>query len=1056
LARPICILHLSDLHYGGMKDADTKIVIDALLKDIEREVGEGTVFDLVIFSGDLVGKCQEQTLFDEANNEVIAKIAEAAKLSDDQFVFCPGNHDLDREIVRKDSYVEVGLLSVLKNKTDINNFVDANAACDINGELPAPFQRLQTFYHAIWSKRVGSAVLANPFVLAQKFSILGHQIGVAAFNTAWRATGEPNDVDQGNLIIGERAVDLATTALKDFELKIAVFHHPTDWLHDPDRAAVENRLHSEFDLLFSGHLHRAAPEQRRTISGDVVCSQGASLYNSREYFNGYNIVRVHLETSSVEIAVQEYADARRRFIPAERILDPPIMNFVLPARGRRALSPLTAILLRTKASIRNLANKHISILGGRDSQQVDIATHFAFPELTQGASIKFAEESDVTPQEKLDAILKDRKSVVVLGRPEAGKTSLAHYMAVQTANGNADEHRLPIVSNFAELRKGDRILWRLLRDYASEISESTVTRQQLEQISLLVLVDNVDLLDTGRLEILAGLIASCKNVRWILFATSLAGRLPLTSIIEEKLKDFEIVELHDLSRSAIRALSTSWMPTSHDPDKADQLYRSVMEQIERTGLPKTGYVVALIIWAITNKSRGELLNEAVLLQNIIDYMLGRMDYTGALRSELDFTTRSAILQHLAMHFKETGDVQPKNDALQFIIDLLDQKGLNYDAARLLNSFIDCGVLDELGTTVAFRYRRFQDFFVAGYLRDDSEALGDVKKRRYFDFARELDLFTARFRHESDLLEIGRRHLHEHPLATPRLSDDEVTTYLASRRHKEISQSQLRQMRREPMTAEKVDVLLDKTEKRVAERRAAEKQEKERTGVDRSGNLIKHFVALELYSQFIRNLEFIDKEQKRVHLRECFLGWERALKNWLAVISEVMPDVKKDIPENKGGEEKLTKAQMEKLFDILEFFMITVAPTSFADMAYRTMGSEKLVEFVDELGTESEASTVFKLLCFFVLLELSPERGFERLRAFAEAKKADQWVFDAIIQRLFAYYRTRPLSDKLRGKFENLVADLQLQLSGGKPKRDQRGVVLSEIKKKRFKEDDRSK
>jgi len=84
-----------------------------------------------------------------------------------------------------------------------------------------------------------------------------------------------------------------------------------------------------------------------------------------------------------------------------------------------------------------------------------------------------------------------------------------------------------------------------------------------------------------------------------------------------------------------------------------------MEQLQRTGLPRNGYVVALILWAIKNRSKGELLNEAVLLQNIVDFMLGRMDYTGALRSELDFTAKSAILQYLAIHFKRTREVHCK-------------------------------------------------------------------------------------------------------------------------------------------------------------------------------------------------------------------------------------------------------------------------------------------------------------------------------------------------------------------------------------------------------------
>ncbi|MDA9399707.1 hypothetical protein ACM42_23610 [Bradyrhizobium sp. CCBAU 25338] len=66
-----------------------------------------------------------------------------------------------------------------------------------------------------------------------------------------------------------------------------------------------------------------------------------------------------------------------------------------------------------------------------------------------------------------------------------------------------------------------------------------------------------------------------------------------------------------------------------------------MEQLQRAGLRRSGYIISLMIWAIKNKSQSEILNEAVLLQNLIDYVLGRMDYTSVLRREFDFHSKGA-------------------------------------------------------------------------------------------------------------------------------------------------------------------------------------------------------------------------------------------------------------------------------------------------------------------------------------------------------------------------------------------------------------------------------
>src|SRR5262249_15111626 len=150
-------------------------------------------------------------------------------------------------------------------------------------------------------------------------------------NTAWRATGEPDNIDYGHLILGERVVDRAISTLDNTDIRLAVFHHPLAWLSDVDQAAVESRLQAEFDMFFCGHVHRASPELKKTSAGDAILSQAGCLYNSRDYFNGYNII--NFMDSEVEIEVREYSDERRRFIPAVRKLDQGRINYPLAPRG---------------------------------------------------------------------------------------------------------------------------------------------------------------------------------------------------------------------------------------------------------------------------------------------------------------------------------------------------------------------------------------------------------------------------------------------------------------------------------------------------------------------------------------------------------------------------------------------------------------------------------------------------------------------------------------------------------------------------------------------------
>src|SRR5262249_2359443 len=144
----------------------------------------------------------------------------------------------------------------------------------------------------VWAEPSPNRVNINPFLSTFVFNIRSQTVGVACFNTAWRATGEPDDKDLGNLLIGERIMDYAIEKLGRVDIRLAVFHHPLNWLHPFDQTAVDGRLQAEFDILMCGHIHRSSPEWRRTTAGEVVLSQGAALYVSRDYFNGYNIVQI--------------------------------------------------------------------------------------------------------------------------------------------------------------------------------------------------------------------------------------------------------------------------------------------------------------------------------------------------------------------------------------------------------------------------------------------------------------------------------------------------------------------------------------------------------------------------------------------------------------------------------------------------------------------------------------------------------------------------------------------------------------------------------------------
>src|SRR4051812_30033165 len=101
----LSILHLSDLHFVGLKSPDQKIVLEALLKDFRSEFQAARIRpDLVVFSGDLVQAGASLELFAEARREFIEPMAAAFGISAKRIIICPGNHDISKSVVDAEDY----------------------------------------------------------------------------------------------------------------------------------------------------------------------------------------------------------------------------------------------------------------------------------------------------------------------------------------------------------------------------------------------------------------------------------------------------------------------------------------------------------------------------------------------------------------------------------------------------------------------------------------------------------------------------------------------------------------------------------------------------------------------------------------------------------------------------------------------------------------------------------------------------------------------------------------------------------------------------------------
>ena len=331
----LTILHLSDLHYSSSNARDFNIVTTALWEDLKRLQDKGLQPDVVVFCGDLINKgdfgySEERSDYESVKQEFINPLLSLVQLGEERFFICPGNHDIQRGAIS--SIVEEGVSRKLVDRASVNSFID-----DFHSDRPV-LDRMDNFETFRATLDSSLARESNIFFSTYILDLPGTKVGFACINSAWRAQGGKGDY--GKLLIAERVIDRCVDSLSDCALRIGVVHHPFEYLQSYERSSIKGIVYGAFHIWLHGHTHEPNLEIVSPFNRDrIIVIAAGTLYNSRDYYNGYSMVRYSLTDHSGEVHLREYVErsGRRRFIPATVYNDEGIVHFTVSSD---ALVPL--------------------------------------------------------------------------------------------------------------------------------------------------------------------------------------------------------------------------------------------------------------------------------------------------------------------------------------------------------------------------------------------------------------------------------------------------------------------------------------------------------------------------------------------------------------------------------------------------------------------------------------------------------------------------------------------------------------------------------------------
>ncbi len=460
-------LHLSDLHFRAKEQHkwDEDIVLRALLDDIRERIEGGLTPDVILVSGDIAsrGSPKEYALAGKFFDELLA----ATDLPKTRLHIVPGNHDVDRQAISRGA-------KAIASSLDSREAVNEVLAVDVDRRLI--FRKFKHYADFVNDYFAGQLVFDDEhyfYVRYPDLDLVDRRVAVLGLNSAWLSAG---DEDRGRLALGERQVRQALKAAQDADLRIALLHHPFNWLQEFDQNDSEALLMRRCDFVLHGHLHRAGLlSLTMPDAGAMIIAAGAS-YASRDYPNSYNYVQLDFEAGQGRVYLRRYSDERGGFWTKDAMSYRSVdadgeYAFELPAapaKSRREIpsisvtSPVDPVQLEETYLRRMLVSCSALPLAVIDPQAVErtrqqtmdlLAVYVALNTLTavavevedgikekrrqRGEMMTTEPGRETRPLTTLEATARERQ-MVLLGGPGSGKSTFANYLTLCLAKARLE------------------------------------------------------------------------------------------------------------------------------------------------------------------------------------------------------------------------------------------------------------------------------------------------------------------------------------------------------------------------------------------------------------------------------------------------------------------------------------------------------------------------------------------------------------------------------------------------------------------------------------------
>lgn len=289
ISEGLLLLHLSDIHfrepYCLNPDTDQDHPVrKALINDIEEMVKRLGNVDAILVSGDIAFKGHSEEY--RAAAKWLSDVSQVAGCPQNCIFVVPGNHDVNRQMASARSVQ--GSRKLINDKESgphrDKELHDTLLDKKTGPELFIPMEEYTLFAASYGCELDRERPFWSDFL--EKNLAPGWRLKIHGLTTTFFSG--PDDDKKGDLYLGALQ---RVFAPDDGIVRLAMMHHPPDWLEDSDE--IDDALRESCALHLLGHKHR---QRYKTDDNGVQLVAGAvnPSRTEKNWDPGYNLIKLRI------------------------------------------------------------------------------------------------------------------------------------------------------------------------------------------------------------------------------------------------------------------------------------------------------------------------------------------------------------------------------------------------------------------------------------------------------------------------------------------------------------------------------------------------------------------------------------------------------------------------------------------------------------------------------------------------------------------------------------------------------------------------------------------